>query len=289
MPDSVGLVALFLDNFALFRDPILVATIAGGVLGYLGIYILARRMVFVSAALTQAAGLGVALAFSVQLFFSAAGALVEPRIWAIGMAVLTSWMLSRHAPRGSSREGLLALAYLFAGSGILLLGTRLHQETHDIDAILFGTGVLVGPDDVFWISLVGVMTLVMQVWWRRGFLFASLDPGGAAVRGIPVRLLDALLMLQVAAMVSLATRALGALPVFAFSVLPAVAASMIARGPRGALVIALFLGAAGGAGGYLFAFFGQFPVGASQTLMVALPLFVVLLLRPSRRVRGNPS
>src|SRR5206468_12324584 len=52
----------FNDFFAawdLFRDPVFAAMIAGATLGYLGVYIVLRRMVFVSAALSQAAGLGV--------------------------------------------------------------------------------------------------------------------------------------------------------------------------------------------------------------------------------------
>ncbi len=270
------LASQFLDNWPLFRDPIVVSAIAGGVLGYLGVYILARRMVFVSAALTQSAGFGVALAFAFQLFFPAAGIALEPRIWAIGLALATSWLLGRPAARGTSREGLLALAYLFAGACVLLLGTRLHHETHDIEAILFGSGVMVSREDLLWISIVGGLTLGLQIWWRRGFLFASLDPEGAAVRGVPVRLLDGLLMLQVAAMVSLATRALGVLPVFAFSVLPALAASLAARSPSGAMILGTALGAAAGVGGYLLAFFAEFPVGASQTLLAAVPVLFAL-------------
>ncbi|MBM3266533.1 MAG: metal ABC transporter permease [Candidatus Sericytochromatia bacterium] len=283
MPEDASPLAMFVANWPLFRDPILVASIAGGVLGYLGVYILARRMVFVSAALTQSAGFGVAVAFLLLLFFPAAGLALDPRIWAIGMALATAWLLGRPAAQGASREGLLALAYLFAGACVLVMGTRFHQETHDIEAILFGTGVLVSPDDLALISVVGGLTLGLQVWWRRGFLFASLDPEGAAVRGLPVRWLDGLLMLQIAAMVSLGTRALGVLPVFAFSILPALAASLLVRGPRTALAVATLLGVACGAGGYLLAFLAEFPVGASQTLLAALPVFAALGLRPLRR------
>jgi zinc transport system permease protein len=282
-PEDASLLDLFAANWPLFQDPILVAAVAGGVLGFLGVYIHARGMVFVSAALTQAAGFGVALAFLLQLLLPTLVSVFEPRLWAIALTLATAWLLSRPAVRGATREGLLALAYLCSGAAVLMMGTRLHQETHDIDPILFGSGVMVSHDDLVWVSLIGAITLIMQIWWRRGFLFASLDPEGAAVRGLPVRLLDGLLMLQIAAMVSLGTRALGVLPVFAFSILPALAAAMLARSPKGALVLATSLGAASGAIGYLFAFFAEFPVGPSQTLMAAIPAFLVLAATAFRK------
>jgi len=44
-----------------------------------------------------------------------------------------------------------------------MMGTRLHQETHDIDPILFGSGVLVSHDDLIWVSLSGAVTLALQI------------------------------------------------------------------------------------------------------------------------------
>lgn len=57
----------FQAGWELFRDPILCALIAGCVLGFLSVYVVLRRMVFVSAAVTNTAGLGVALAFFAEI------------------------------------------------------------------------------------------------------------------------------------------------------------------------------------------------------------------------------
>jgi len=94
------------------------------------------------------------------------------------------------------------------------------------------------------------------------------------VCGLLVRLLDGLLMLQIAAMVSLGTRALGVLPVFASSILLALAAAMLVKGPKAALAVATARGAAAGALGYLIAFFAEFRVGPSQTRMAASPALI---------------
>lgn len=278
MTDAPSL-SLLLESWELFRDPVLVSGVAGAVLGYLGVYIVLRRMVFVAAALAQTAGLGVALAFWVHLYVGHTLAAADPRLWAIVLTLFVTWLLSFENPKLISREGLLALAYLLGGGGALLVGSKITQEAHDIQAILFGTGVLVGPDDVAWVFGAGAVILAVQLWGRRGFLFASLDPEGARVRGLPVSALDAVLMISIALLVSIATHALGALPVFAFSVLPALAAVTLSRSPGAALAIATTLGLVSGVGGYLLAFFAQLPVGASQTCLAGALVVLALLVR----------
>ena len=79
--------AAFWEGFELFRDPILCAAIAGIVLGFLGVYIVLRRMVFVSAAVTQSAGLGVALTFYLQIHL---GRHLDPILGAAGASLLAS-------------------------------------------------------------------------------------------------------------------------------------------------------------------------------------------------------
>lgn len=260
----------FIAGWELFRDPILCGLVAGAALGMLGVFIVLRRMVFISAALSQAAGLGVALSFFAQIHLGLAGFWVDPRLGALILTFLAAWML-RVEPRGRlTREGLLGLAYLVASAGTLMVGTRISQEAHDIQAILFGTGVLVRPSDTAWVMGSAAAVFALVLWWRRGLIFASFDPDGARVRGLPTTLLGLVVLGAIALMVSIATRALGALPVFAFSILPAITAIALAPSPTSALILAALVGALGGVGGYMLAFFGQFPVGASQTLVCAV-------------------
>ncbi|MNL44741.1 High-affinity zinc uptake system membrane protein ZnuB [compost metagenome] len=171
------------------------------------------------------------------------------------------------------------MAYLVGGAGTLMVGTRITQEAHDIQAILFGTGVLVRPSDTTWVLVTALVLIALMLWWRRGLVFASFDPDGAKVRGLPVTFLGGFILVAIAFTVSIATRALGALPVFAFSVLPAMAAIALARNPTAAMILAALFGALGGLGGYLLAFFGDFPVGASQTVFCALLAVLALAAR----------
>lgn len=283
MPEAVNPSwAEFVAGWPLFQDPVLCGVLAGLSLGVLGVYVVLRRMVFVAAALSQAAGLGVALAFWVGMQLDTA---VDPFVGAILVCTAATALFTLRAERlALSQEALLGFAWVAAGGAAVIVGDRIAVEAHDIAAILLGSAVLVHPEDLHWTAGTAAVAVGMHLWLRRGLLFASFDPDVARVHGIPVRWLDLGLWGMVAVTVSVATRALGALPVFAFSVLPAVAALLVAPTMRGVFALAGLFGALSGGLGYLLAYFAMLPVGASQTTVAAA---LVALALPVRALRGS--
>jgi zinc transport system permease protein len=92
-------------------------------------------------------------------------------------------------------------------------------------------------------------------------------------------------------MVGVTARALGALPVFAFSTLPAIAALAFGQRLRWTFLIATALGAVAGGGGYLLATFRDFPVGGSQTAtagaLVLIAIGAVAVVNGARLLIGR--
>lgn len=250
----------------LYRDAVWCAGVAGLLLGFLSAYVVLRRMVFVSAAISQAAGLGVALSFYGGLHW---GVAVPPGYAAVGLALVTAGLLALDPrPLGLSREVVLGLVFALAGGAAVLVAENITQDAHEIEDILFGAAVLVDPSDLRRVELTAGVLLLLHVWWFRGVAFAGFDPVAARVHGLPVRTLDGFLFASIGIAVGVAAQAIGSLPVFALSTLPGAAALLLARG-RYVVVFALaaLFGALAGVGGYLVAFFEDWTVGASQTVV----------------------
>jgi zinc transport system permease protein len=281
---SVSSWSAFIGAWGLFRNPLLCALVAGAVLGFLGVFVVLRRMVFVSAGVTQSAGLGVALAFYMQIHL---GLHLDPLVGAAALALLATLTMSVDSSRTFKlpRESLLGLVFALSGGAAVLLGDRISQEAHDIESILFGSAVLVRSFDLAAVLVSGGLVMVVQCWWLRGLVFASFDPDGARVQGLPVSLLDRTLFVSIGIMVGVSARALGSLPVFAFSVLPAAAVLLLGVRLPWAFALATVLGALAGVVGYLFAFFYQFPVGGSQTVVAALFTVAAIAIQLAR---GRP-
>lgn len=272
----------FVAGFEIFRDPLLCAGIAGFVLGFLGVFVVLRRMVFVTATLSQSAGLGVALSFYAQIHL---GVDVDPVIGAIAAALLAAGVFALDpAKLRLSRESLLGVSYIAAGALVVLVGDRISQEAHEISAIVFGTAVLVRTSDLWLVAGVGALVTGLHVAGHRGFVFASFDPEGARVQGVAVRALDLTLWGTLALMVAVATRALGVLPVFAFAVIPAMTALLFGRAMRATLIIAALVGTAAALGGYVAAFLWSFPVGATQAGLAAAAFVLASVVRRLRPV-----
>ena len=264
----------------LFAAPIACAAIAGLVLGFLSVFIVLKRMVFISATVSQCAGLGVAFAFWIEIFVG----VHLPPVLVAALVAIAATLLCAIDPRrlGLSREALLGLVYALSASLAVLLGDKLAQEAHDVQSILFGTAVLVRDVDVWLVAGVGALILLPGIWAYRGLTFAIFDEGAARAQGLPVTALKGALLIAIGAMIGVAARALGALPIFAFSTLPAVAALRFRLPLKGVLGAALLLGAFDGLAGYLAAFRFNLPVGASQATvacLVALAALVVGWLR----------
>ena len=245
--------------------PILCGALAGALLGTLGVYVVLRRMVFVSAAVSEAAGLGVVVAFAAQAFVGLPAFLADPLLGAAVVALLASRLFVDDPIRlHLSRESVLGMVFVLSGAAALLLGSQIPQETHDIQHVLFGTAVMVRWADLVAVAVVTAIVLTILAWLRRGMALATFDPDGAAVQGLPVRSLDLVLFLSIGFAVAVTTHAIGALPVFALTVLPAVAALAVVRRLTHALVLACGLGLIAGAFGYVIAYLLALPVGASQ-------------------------
>lgn len=273
--ESLG---LFFENWELFAHPTLAGTFAGAALGLVGVWIVLRRMVFLSATLSQTAGLGVALAAWISGAMS--WAWLSPSMGAVALTVTTALILAR--ARGAASDRVLGGLYLCASSLTLVAAARMPGELRDVESLLFGSAVAVVPAD-FWVLTVVCGALVaLHLWWRRGFTAIVVDAEGARVAGLPTRVLEVALSGSIAVGLAAVTYVLGALPAFAFSVIPAMGALAVASSLPRALVIAASVGATAGFGGYLAAFLFDLPVGPSQTLLAAALAAPMLLARRSR-------
>ena len=268
----------FVDHWELFREPVLAGGVAGLVLGFLSVYIVLRRMVFVSASVTQAAGFGVAASFYLA---ARTGWSFSPTWGGTAMALVTAALVAPDPRRlGLSREMVLGLSFALFSALTVLASASMPQEAHAVQAILFGTAVVVSPDDLDRLVVAAVAVMSLHLWWFRGFTFASFDALAARVQGVPVRLLDLVMVVTIGVMVGESARTLGALPAFALSTMPGVAAVLVARGPLWVpYAIAALVGAAAGAGGYVVAFLFELPVGATQATCAGVAVLAAVALR----------
>ncbi len=115
----------------------------------------------------------------------------------------------------------------------------------------------------------------------KDFLFVSFDPVSARASRFPVTLTNGVLFALIAYSIAICTRAVGAMPVFALSVLPPFAALQIHDRATPAVITSAVLGGLCAGGGYFIS--GLLNVSAGP-LIVVVGIVPVLLTWGGRKL-----
>ena len=172
---------------------------------------------------------------------------------------------------------MIAFGFLIASGGVIILGDKITRGSHDIATILFGSAVVVDPMDVYLIPGVAILVLIIHLIYFKDFIFVSFDAESAQLFKYPVKRLNTLLLITVALVVAVATRALGALPVFALLALPPLSSLYLTEKLKLVFVFSAIIGALSAVLGYFFSFVLSIPTGASITVCASV-FFILALL-----------
>ena len=272
----------FWEASFLWRDPLLAAALSALLCAFVGVYVVLKRSAFASAAVSQAAGLGVVVALLLPHLFD-----LQPSPLLVGIVAGT---LSAGLFGVSRRGGLvgveasIALAYVLAAAASLLLGTFLTHEYESVHGILFGDAVAAPPEELLALGATTVVVALLHLAFVRQFLFVSFDPETAAAMGMPVRRYNMALYFSAGLAIAVATRAVGALPVFALTVVPAAGGLLLFDRLGRVIAYALATAVAATLLGYYLSFIWSLPTGATIVATAALALVPGTMRRAIARV-----
>lgn len=249
--------------------------IVAALCGYLGVFIVLRRAVFVGAALAQVSSLGVALALLVA---GATGAhthgqlpgLAGPMalVLTMGAALLFA---AQSRERRLPRETIIGIAYVAAGAlAILAVAASAGAEAQVIN-LLFGNVLTISAAGIAGLAALAVLVGGAHAAFFKEFLFVSFDPDMARALGLRARGWNALLFLSIGLTVAFAIRAAGALVVFGLLVLPASAALLLSRSIRVVMAWSVGIGLVGSVIGVCLSYLADWPTGPTiLTVQVAV-------------------
>jgi zinc transport system permease protein len=260
----------FLAAREIWEIPLAASVVAGALLGFLGVFVVLRRTVFVSAALTQLSILGLVATLLVEervhIESEHAG---EQLAVAMVFSVIGALVLGAFRARRLPAEASVGAAWV-AASALVVLGTsRLVHAAHDLGGMVFGNAVAVAAGELATIAVVAALCTAVHTAFAKELAFTSFDPETARALGMRVRFWDAVLFLTIGVAIPPTARALGALPVFAFLTLPAAGALLLRVGFRPAFALAGAFGVLAAAGGYVLSWMWETPTGATMVALAA--------------------
>lgn len=271
----------FLSAREIWQIPLTASIVAGALLGALGVFVVLRRTVFVSAALTQLSTVGLVLALLIQegLHVHSEHATVQ-LVVAIAFSVAGALILGGFRSRRLPAEAAVGGVWV-AASALVVLGVSrlLVHEAHDLGGMVFGNAVAVPLADLLVIGAVALLCAVAHGLFAKELAFVSFDAETARALGMNVSLWDGILFLTIGLAIPVTARALGALPVFAFLTLPAAAALLARARFRTAFAVAGIIGVVAAGGGYVLSWLWELPTGATMVALAGILLVPGAVLR----------
>jgi len=249
----------------------------GAACGYLGVYIVARRVVFFGAVLTQVSVLGLALTF--------VPALTMPHtVGSLGVTLLVALLLPRTL-RGRNLPADAVLGIIFVTAialRILILQHTPKVEVAEIDNLLRGDILFVTPDLVYpTVASIAVAAVILQVFFKE-FRFITFDPETARTQGYRATLWDTAFYGIAGTVIALSTHLVGDIFVFGFLVIPPTAAMLLTRSVSRIFLLSVLIGALAPFAGLFLAFLLDLPASPSS---VAVAACVLLLAWATGRLR----
>lgn len=204
---------------------LLATTLLGLSSGVIGCFAYLRKQSLIGDALSHAALPGVCLVFiitgskSILLFLT--GALIAGIL-----ATLLIGYITRHTRISQDAALGITLSFFF-GIGIVLLTQIQHSDAGNqsgLDKFLFGQAASMIQDDVITMIVISAILVSVCALFFKEFKLLSFDPGFAKGIGLPVVILDQLIMLLIVIAVVVGLQAVGVVLMAALLITPAVAA-----------------------------------------------------------------
>ena len=264
----------FFASWSLFWPSYLAGWVIAALLALVGVWVVARREVFLGAAVSQASALGIALAISLG---AASGAhwLESDGVaaaLAIAAAVATALVSARGgSPGRESAEGIVAWIFLLSASLPTLLLAHSPHGLEEIHRLAFSTLLGAQPIDLAVLAALLAATLLAARRFRDPLLLLALDAETAAALGVPRQRLVVGAAIWLGVCVGFSMRVSGMLYAFGCLVLPALVARRLGRESRPLIWLAPAIALAAALPGFVLAHVSDIPPAQmTVTLLCAM-------------------
>jgi manganese/iron transport system permease protein/iron/zinc/copper transport system permease protein len=256
-------------DYAFFRNGLIVATLAGGLCGLVGVYVVLRGMSYIGHGLSHAVFGGFVASELIGV-----NVLAGAGVWGLASALAIGSVTRRRAIGADAAVGVITTASFAIG---LVLTDVFRGPRTSFDAALFGSVLGVSMSDVYTVAGICVFAAAVVFFAYRRLLFVTFDPEVAAASGLPVARLDGLMMLVITTAVLGTIQVVGVTLLAAMLVIPATVARMLTNRFSVMIWLSTVIGAVSGFVGMNVSYHANWKSGPTIVL-VGTALFVVTML-----------
>lgn len=267
-------------GYAFFVKGLLVAALAGALLGFIGVFIVLRGMSYIGHGLSHSifGGFAAAQLFAAQFYLLGAG------IWGIASALAITAVAKRGRVGADAAIGVITTASFALG---VALFAKFGSSGPSFENALFGSILGISTEQIIGLVAVTMLTVAFVFLRYRALLFSTFDPDVADVSGVRVNRVEAMLMIVLSLSILATLTIIGVTLVAAMLVIPAVIARMLTDSFSRMLAYSTVTGVVSGIVGMYLSYFAGVPSGTMIVLVGAAIFAVVLAITGGRGLRRS--
>lgn len=244
-------------SYPFFQNALLGSLLASIACGIIGVYVVVRRLVFISGGITHASlgGLGMGFYFGWNPILSA-------MIFSILSAFGIEWLSSRQGVREDSAIGTFWSLGMAIGIIFIYMKPGFAPNLNDY---LFGNILTITSADILWLAVLSLVLMVILALFRREILYTAFDSDFAKTRKLPVNLVKYGMMMFIAITIVLSIRLVGIVMLMSLLTVPQMTANLFTSNFVKMIILSVFIG-------FLGCFIGLF---LSAVLDVPSGVFII--------------
>lgn len=225
----------------------------------LGLLLILRRQSLLSDTLSHISLTGVALGMLLQW---------NPTVATLIVVVIASVLIEylRVAYRNFSELSVAIMMSAGMALALILASFSPNQANFKLDQYLFGSIILISPQEVTLLIVLAITVIALYVIFRKPLFVMSFDEDTAFTAGLPVRMMSIIFSVITGVAISIMMPIVGALLVSALIVIPSATAIKISKSFSQAIVIGIIINAIGIFAGITISFYFDTPPGATITM-----------------------
>lgn len=235
----------------------------------IGIFLVLRRLSMIGDTLAHVTIAGVALGFLIEVYPIGVGLL---------FAVVASFAIEklRKAYKGYAE---LSIAIIMSGGVALasLFFTLGMGYNTDVNSYLFGSIYTLDQVDLYVVGVVTLIVIITIFLLFKEYFLLTFEEDAASVSGLPVKVLNMLLTVLTALVISTAIKIVGALLVSALLTIPAATSLLIARSFKQSVVFSVVISEIAVVVGLVIAGIWNLAPGATIVLFLIAMLILTIM------------
>ena len=207
--------------------PLIACLVLTGILLYLGVHVIARKVIFVDLALAQIAALGTVI--GVLLGYEVGKDTNALYLYSLAFTIFGAFLFSVTKTKREKipHEAIIGIVYAVTFASTILVLSKSALGPQELDHIIKGELLWVQSEVVIKTAIIYAVVGLFHFIFRKKFMAISLDPDKAEAAGVNVHLWDFLFYMSFGFVITSSVAIAGVFLVFSYLVIPSVGAMLL--------------------------------------------------------------